>query len=102
MKVLRNIWILAILSFLFVWNCRSYEVRLKDGIDEAKVEKFQVPRKNRFPFFHDEEDLTVLCGKGELVFVKFTRNIPREIWCEGMVPESKPSSSTLENPKPNP
>ncbi len=97
MTILR---IIIIVPFLFLINCRTYEVHLKEGINEAKVEKFQVPRKFRFPFFHEEEDLTYLCGKGELVFIKFTRNIPREVWCEGMVPEHKTSQNpeTKSNP----
>lgn len=82
-------FLFAIGFFITLIDCRTYEVRLKDGIDEKKVEKFQVPGKRRFPFFHEEEDLTYLCGKGELVFVKFVRNIPKEVWCEGMVPERK-------------
>ncbi|TGK07292.1 hypothetical protein EHO59_04065 [Leptospira semungkisensis] len=89
--------LILILPFLFLQDCRTYEIRLKEGVDESKVEKFKVPRKPRFPFFHEEEDLTYLCGKGELVFVKFRGNVPREVWCEGMAP-SLPKEPIKSNP----
>ena len=68
---------------LFLFSCHSYEIINKKGIDESKVAKLKVPiRQERGSGYHDEEDISYICAPKEMVFIKFSLNMPEEVWCE--------------------
>ncbi len=73
---------LIITIFLLILNCHVYNVNLREEVDESTVEVVKVPSQMRASGFHEEEDLTPLCGDKQIVHVVFMSNTPFKVWCK--------------------
>ncbi|MCB1194341.1 MAG: hypothetical protein KDK90_28165 [Leptospiraceae bacterium] len=79
---------LIIVLLIFILNCRVFEIRLQNDVNESNVEVVPVPQTT--DMFPKERDLTELCKGKKLVYVKFFHvgifysgdPKPREVWCK--------------------
>ncbi|MDF3819896.1 hypothetical protein P3G55_08305 [Leptospira sp. 96542] len=63
-------------------GCYSYEIRLEENIDEAKVTKLTVPEFESSFSIKKERDLSYLCEPNKIVYIKFFRTTAKEVWCK--------------------